>query len=656
MSNAQPLPPNIMPLRPGIVRPRLERRVALHHLAFFRATLEGIDLAEAGERYLETGKNVPRARHTLKWIKLELIAACRLAKPHYARILKVPPERYAKDGAEASSYRDLEDFRLQVDPSGFYTEAELIEQFEQRYQDSDPKARRRAQRNARLRRKLKETLAWLETYLPVEPQADDPVGVWLDEDLASNLNKAGIETVAQLGSLMARRGARWHRAVRGIGPETAPRIERWLANAGLKPEPVRRPTRDSPPAPTTAIVPFERFIPPSSLTGSNGSNRSHASALAARNDLEAIAAWLDTLGDEPNTVRSYRAHAERFLLWMIFEKGKPLSSATNEDCSEYRNFLAAVGQEGMLDEDGQRQFWYWTIPSSDWVGQRKEPRFSPAWRPFAGPLSASSQKLSVTIVVALFEWLTRQRYLVTNPWDKVAKAKADNRLRVDHALSAAQWQATLSACADIADTLPRLRMRFLLLAAYSLGLRLSELRAMKVAQRVEEKGKPNYGLKLEPTGDGWEIMVKGKGSKNREVPVPTKTLEALCDYMAARGFGDDPGTWPEGVILVASLSGSAYEPLSASRIYRMFEAQFAKAAKNAPTRADGNRLQEASTHWLRHTHATHALAAGVSIDVVADSMGHASEATTRLYTHANRRRRRAGAEKLMSFTGDNGHK
>ena len=51
------------------------------------------------------------------------------------------------------------------------------------------------------------------------------------------------------------------------------------------------------------------------------------------------------------------------------------------------------------------------------------------------------------------------------------------------------------------------------------------------------------------------------------------------------------------------------------------------------------RLRQASTHWLRHTHGSHALAAGTPIEVVQANLGHASLATTTLYVTAEKKRR-----------------
>lgn len=64
---------------------------------------------------------------------------------------------------------------------------------------------------------------------------------------------------------------------------------------------------------------------------------------------------------------------------------------------------------------------------------------------------------------------------------------------------------------------------------------------------------------------------------------------------------------------------------------------------------DMGHLLSASTHWLRHTHATHSLAAGAPIEAVQEIMGHASVATTAIYSHAGRNRRKTAINKLMAY-------
>ena len=68
-----------------------KRKLNLAHFAFYRGWLEGLDLADLGERYLITGRDRPAAKRTLRWLQDELIAAARRAKPPLARLLKLTP-------------------------------------------------------------------------------------------------------------------------------------------------------------------------------------------------------------------------------------------------------------------------------------------------------------------------------------------------------------------------------------------------------------------------------------------------------------------------------------------------------------------------------------------------------------------------------------
>lgn len=58
---------------------------------------------------------------------------------------------------------------------------------------------------------------------------------------------------------------------------------------------------------------------------------------------------------------------------MIFERQKPRSSTTTEDCISYRDFLDAL-DEGNL--------WFWNLPRERWIGSRSSPRWRDDWKPF----------------------------------------------------------------------------------------------------------------------------------------------------------------------------------------------------------------------------------------------------------------------------------
>ncbi len=137
---------------------------------------------------------------------------------------------------------------------------------------------------------------------------------------------------------------------------------------------------------TLLPLPLERMPIPTTLDGRHGDNRApdgEKCQLDADNDLRAIQAWLAEFRDSPQTQRSYRKEAERLLLWALLERGKPLSSLSREDCVAYEDFLA----------DPQ--------PQARWCGSRAA-RFSPNWRPFLGPLRATSRRTALLIINSLF--------------------------------------------------------------------------------------------------------------------------------------------------------------------------------------------------------------------------------------------------------------
>lgn len=625
------------------------RRLGLHHLAFYRGHFDGIDLKTLGVRYLETGADLVKAKATLRWIRDELIAAARKHKPALVKVLAIPYGRLTDStgGRDAIPPMRLEDFQAERDPGGFYTEAELVTLFEQEYSLADPVALRKARRNARLRKKVREAIDWLAGWVAVPPNPKDSVFVWLEEASARRLFAFGLATLDDLVRWITKRGKHWHRKIDKFGPVQAARIEYWLRSLTLLPNadlPIPVKAHHS----TTfeaAIVPLERLMLPGDLSGGMGSNRAYGTTLAAPDDLAAINAWLSSLGPRPATVRSYRKEAERFLLWMLFERGKPLSSATTEDCISYRDFLNAL--DGLT-------LWYWHLPKERWIGARSTPRWSEDWRPFAGRLAPGSQKLAVTVLTALCEWLMRQRYLQSNPWDGVPPAhNVAPKIRADHSLTLAQWQQVLATCEDLPKDEAYFRLRFVLLFAYGCGLRLSELAGAVISSDREIPGVVNFGLG-EVKGD-WEITVLGKGQKPRTVPVPIQTMAALQDYLAARGQGTDVHGWKSGTPLIATLGvGHQYvhlerQALSTSALYRLLRTHFRRTAKDMPTAREAGQLLAASTHWLRHTHATHALEAGAAIEEVQENLGHASPATTAIYSHAGRKRRKSAVDKLMAF-------
>jgi hypothetical protein len=188
------------------------------------------------------------------------------------------------------------------------------------------------------------------------------------------------------------------------------------------------PTCHPKPPMTALLLPpqhIENLAIPSELDGSDGNNRSRngTAQIAAPNDLDAIRAWLARFVDTKTTFDNYRKEAERLLLWSVLQMGKPLSSLTHEDLLVYQHFLA----------DPQ--------PAARWTanGGRKHPRGDPRWRPFYGPLSATSQRQAMVILNVMFAWLVQAGYLAGNPLSLSRQRARRAKPRITRYLSPELW-------------------------------------------------------------------------------------------------------------------------------------------------------------------------------------------------------------------------
>ncbi|KVV46718.1 integrase [Burkholderia ubonensis] len=464
------------------------------------------------------------------------------------------------------------------------------------------------------------------TPIPV-PQPADPVSRWLPPRPARALATARIDSLAELLVHQAHR-KRWWRKIAGLGRQGAQSIEAFLA---VHPELLQR---------AATLIPYEaaevRLVPlraleslPATLDGSQGRFRASCDmcGLAATNDYQAIEAWL-ALHEGTHTVRAYRREAERLLLWAIVERRQPLSSLTTDDAIAYRAFLRHPA------------------PAARWTGPPC-PRATPAWRPFTGSLTARSMAYALAVLRALFAWLVDQHYVVLNPFAGVTVRGGAARAPFDagRALSGREWQAVRA----FADQLERAgwttpaaqRLRFVLDFGYATGLRAQEL----VAATLGDITADARGM--------WWLEVLGKGAKRGRVALPPLARDALRRALKARGLPVVRARWQPATPLVAALHperrGERYDAhggpggagISAARLRQVLGRFFQATAERVATRhpALAAKLRHASPHWLRHTHATHALDAGVDLVVVRDNLRHASVATTSTYLHGEEAKR-----------------
>ena len=155
-----------------------------------------------------------------------------------------------------------------------------------------------------------------------------------------------------------------------------------------------------------------------------------------------------------------------------------------------------------------------------------------------------------------------------------------------------------------------LRRLCLLEILYASGLRVSELVSLKV-RAVQRR-------------DGC-LMIKGKGGKERLVPLTQPAIEAITMWLARRDQ-----SLPENMAVRERAEPFLFP--SSSKSGHMTRERFAQILKELAIEA-GLEPSKISPHVLRHAFATHLLANGADLRSVQTLLGHADISTTQIYTH-----------------------
>ena len=366
----------------------------------------------------------------------------------------------------------------------------------------------------------------------------------------------------------------------------------------------------------------ESFLSPA-LDGSQGSNRASGGfrQIAANTDVEAIRLWLAEYADSPHTLRSYRKEAVRLLLWANHSLGKPFSSLTREDLLAYEAFLAQ--------------------PHGDWSNPLL-PRTGADRRLFDGPLSPRSIGQAMGILSGLFGYLVAAGYLRGNPLAlrrRKSSRNATDKVGVERYLEQELWQAVL----DFIDNLPREttrdcqhyeRLRWLFRLLYGASLRVSEAADAQTSDLLQRRG-------------NWWLRVQGKGGRVGDVPVSAQLMADWVRYRQFHGLPTVPNRLDSSP-LVLSITGNPDRALTPAAIYLLVKKVFLDLAGTleASNPVAAAKLRSASTHWLRHTSATHQADAGNDIRFIQRNLRHVSIETTAIYLHVDDDARHA------STTGD----
>lgn len=506
------------------------------------------------------------------------------------------------------------------------------------------------------------------------PRPTDTLTEWLRPRTVAALKAEGIDSPGSLKKYVEVRGSEWFRAVPRIGQGKARALEAWIRKGekGLGPLTIQSP------APSlydlevlsrsSTLLPLERISNVYSLLdGSGGLNRNQQYCLiSARNDLEAIKAYLVRFDDRASTQRMYQRELERFLLWCVKFRGVAMSSALTDECEAYKAFLAN--------------------PAPEWVASRNS-RASPLWRPFAGPLQPQSQRYSVQILRSFFEWLVRVRYLGGNPWVTVKDPAVEGKLQaldIEKALPTDLWEKLTkigglldNICSAYENTTSGRPLhgreaatqgaQYRLARAAILVIGDSGMRRAEAASASRSKLAPALPG-LAGTSAMWELEVLGKRNKWRRVMLTPRAIAALRAHWLDRGHDFDgstdyallspvsPGTKAARAKHLAddgeTLLGNRFTPDGLYQLVRATVTRMARDSSLALTADERNTLQAVAPHALRHTFATQAAQKNLPLVVLQKLLGHESLTTTSIYTQVERKTAIDEYTKLMNNTSN----
>jgi integrase/recombinase XerD len=224
-------------------------------------------------------------------------------------------------------------------------------------------------------------------------------------------------------------------------------------------------------------------------------------------------------------------------------------------------------------------------------------------------LSKATRARRLSAIRQLFRFAHDEGWRSDNPALRISGPGASQRL--PKTLSHDEVDRLLDASRTKGRTLgERLRNTTLMELLYATGMRVSELVGLPVSAA---------------RGDPKMILVRGKGDKERLVPLSTPTRAALCAWLAWRDAEDVRlhalGHRPSKALFPG---GGADGHLTRQHFYLVIK-DIAVLAGVDPTRV--------TPHTLRHAFATHLLAGGADLRVIQTLLGHADVATTEVYTH-----------------------
>ena len=347
------------------------------------------------------------------------------------------------------------------------------------------------------------------------------------------------------------------------------------------------------------------------------------SAIDAQTDAEAATLWLRAKGGRSaNTFDSYRREAFRLLLW-LGEQRLSLAELKVEHVHLYYSHLAN--------------------PPPHWIRPRKPHRDETllATQVLAGRLSNKSIDYTRTVLGQMCSYLQDAGYLQRNVFRLSVKPPVIIETTPTRLLDLESWNWLWNwilalPCGKPAEAEHAARTRWVFALLYHTGIRREEAAHGRMGNFVRKDR-------------AWSLRVLGKGNKEKFVTVNSTLLHEMVNYRKSLKLADYPVPG-EDCPLVASVNAARRsKPLTPRAIGMLVGNIGQRAATECEDEHHRAQIAQMTTHWMRHTNATHRLMAGASLETTQDELGHADPRTTRIYAKAVDTRRKEDAEKLATL-------
>jgi len=224
-------------------------------------------------------------------------------------------------------------------------------------------------------------------------------------------------------------------------------------------------------------------------------------------------------------------------------------------------------------------------------------------------LAKSTRARRLSAIKQFYRFAFEERLREDNPAIRIKGPGRDQRL--PKTLSEAEVDGLLDAARHCGRTPnDRTRNTCLMELLYATGMRVSELVSLPVSSA---------------RGDPRMLLIKGKGGKERMVPLSPPAREALTDWLGLRDAAEEAAR-------AKGKPASAFLFPSTGKLGHLTRHRFYMLIKELSVFA-GIMHDKVTPHRLRHAFATHLLANGADLRAIQTLLGHADVATTEIYTH-----------------------